>query len=261
MTRIGRQFGGLAAMALGGVMVWWGDFTSPWHKVPIEGPLRNVLVYATAAAFIVGGAAFVFRRTARPAALVLIALYAAFALLRIPIILKAPQIYDTWGTFAELLSIVAGYLGAYACLMPRESAAAAERLALAARICFGVCSISFGVVHFVYLKSCAGFVPAWVPLGGVFWSLATGVAHLAAAVAILSGVWAVPAARLASIMYLGFGVIAWGAYAQAHPAEHFSWSGEVITFVLAAAAWMISDALAQFPSKDGQLFLPRAQAA
>ena len=109
-----------------------------------------------------------------------------------------------------------------------------------------------------------GFVPSWIPLGGYFWAAATGVAHLAAAIAILSGVWALLAARMAAIMYLGFGVIGWGrvvyALPQLHvgpPQLHFAWGGLIITLVLAAAAWMVGDSIAAFPPKDGQLFLPR----
>ena len=112
----------------------------------------------------------------------------------------------------------------------------------------------------MYLTACADFVPKSIPLGGVFWSVVTGAAHIAAGVAILSGIWAQLAARLAALMYIVFGV-AWFGIALAHPNDLFSWSGNAINFTLVAAAWMIANSIAAFPPIEGRLFLPRRRAA
>jgi uncharacterized membrane protein len=263
MVRIGRQVGGLAAAALGGLILWWGDFTVPWERVPVDPSLRATLAYATGVVMLLAGLGLFWLRTAKPAALILAAIAAVFSAFWVQKTAGAPAVYDSWGNIAEESSILAGYLALFACLsIPKTDNTA--RIALAARLWFGVCSISFGVTHFVYLKPCIGFVPSWVPGGGYFWSVFTGAAHVAAGLAILSGVWALLAARLAAIMYLGFGVIGWGrvvhALPQLHvtpPQLHFAWGGLIITFVLAAGAWMVGDAIATFPPKDGQLFLPR----
>lgn len=254
MLRIGRQVGGLAAMALGAVMLRWGEFT-PWQKVPLDMPLRGTLAYAVAAVLIAAGLALFVRRLAKPAALALAALFAAAAGLKVATIVQTPGVFDAWGNLAEQSAVMAGYVATFACLARRDSDASA-RLAMAARIWFGGCSIVFGAVHFVYLKGCVDFVPKWAPLGGVFWSVLTGAAHIAAGVAILSGIWAQLAARLAALMYIAFGV-AWAGVALAHPTDLFSWSGNAINFTLIAAAWMIADSIAAFPPIDGRLFLPR----
>lgn len=259
---IGRQVGGIAAIALGAFLLWWDDFAAPWEHVSVASPLKGVLAYVAGAVLVVAGAGLLWRRTARPAALVLAAISAVFAALWVVAAVPAPHTYDPWSNVAEQSSIAAGFLALFATLAPQKTANMA-RLALGARVWFGACSISFGVVHFVSFKSCVGFVPPWVPLGGYFWSVATGVAHLAAAIAILSGIWARLAARLATVMYLGFGVIAWGrgilAAIVMPKIAHFVWGGEVITFILAAAVWMIGNSIAAYPPKDGALFLPKRQ--
>jgi hypothetical protein len=48
-------------------------------------------------------------------------------------------------------------------------------------------------------------VPKWIPPGQHFWAVATGVAFLLASAAILSGVLAVLAARLLTVMQLKLG--------------------------------------------------------
>ena len=257
MIRIGKEIGGSSAMMLGAFIVWSGDFATPWENVPVTGPLRGVLAYLIGAVLIAAGAGVFWPRTDRAARVILTAISLGFTLLYALVAAKAPLIYDSWGGLAEQVSITAGYLAIFASLAPQKTVNIA-RLALGARVCFGVCSISFGVVHFVNLQGCTHFVPAWMPLGGQFWAVFTGVAHLATAVAILSGVWALLAARAAALMYLGFGLLGWGTRVFAHPTDHYVWGGEIVSFVLVAAAWMIGDSIAAFPSQDGQLFLPRA---
>lgn len=258
MILIGRQIGGLAAIVLGVLILAWGDFAAPWEHVPVTPALRGLLAYPTGAILIAAGAAMFWRRMARPAALVLAAIAAGFALLWAQEVAHAPLVYDAWGNVAEQSSVAAGFLAIFASLAPQKTDNM-FRLAIGTRLWFGVCSLSFGIVHFVNFQACVGFVPGWVPLGGVFWTVFTGVAHLAAALAILSGVWALLAARLAALMYLGFGLLGWGTVLFGRPTDHFAWGGEVITFTLAAAVWMVGDSIAVFPPKDGQLFLPRRQ--
>jgi hypothetical protein len=257
MIRIGKEIGGSAAMVLGAFIMLWDDFATPWENVPVTGHLRGLLAYLTGAVLMAAGAGVFWPRTARAAAAVLAAISLGFTLLWAQVVARAPQIYDPWGNVAEESAMAAGYLAIFASLAPQKTINMA-RFALGARVWFGVCSISFGVVHFENLEGCARFVPNWMPLGGLFWSVFTGVAHLATAVAVLSGIWALLAARLAALMYLGFGLLGWGTVLVGRPTDHFAWGGEIITFVLVAAAWMIGDSFAVFPSRDGQLFLPRA---
>ena len=146
MIRIGKEIGGSSAMMLGAFIVWSGDFATPWENVPVTGPLRGVLAYLIGAALIAAGVGVFWPRTDRAARAVLTAISLGFTLLYALVAAKAPLIYDFRGGLAEQVSITAGYL----CDLrqPRTTEnTRGERLALGARVCFGVCSISFGVVH------------------------------------------------------------------------------------------------------------------
>ena len=64
-----------------------------------------------------------------------------------------------------------------------------SRRTRSARTMLGVRVYGTGVEHFGYaFKETSNMVPGWIPGGRRFWAAATGVAHLAAGAAILSGV-------------------------------------------------------------------------
>ncbi len=220
MMRVGRQFGGLAAIALGAFVLLWDDFATPWENVPVAPPLRGGLAYLVGAILIVAGAAMLWQRSAKWAALVLAAICAGFTLLWVLVVAHAPLVYDSWGNVAEESSVAAGFLALFASVAPLKTDNMA-RLALGARVWFGICSLSFGVVHFVSLTGCTAFVPKWMPLGGLFWAVFTGVAHLAVAVALLSGILGAlgntPCGRHVSrIRYIGLGHFSPGKIGSLH---------------------------------------------
>lgn len=133
--------------------------------------------------------------------------------------------------------------------------ARAEPLTKIARLLFGVCLIAFGLAHFFYLKPTADFVPAWIPPGQVFWAYATAAGHLAAAVAVLSGIAARLAARLLTAMFIVFGVLVHAPLAFADPHTHFNWAANAMNFALIGAAWLIAASLGQpagTPSKSSE---------
>jgi hypothetical protein len=88
-SNLGRHVFGVAAFAFGFIMLAWHDYNG-WHQ-------PRCLIYA-AAALIFGGAAMQFRHTAKTGAAVLAAVYLVFALLCVPGIVAAPQIYNSWAT-------------------------------------------------------------------------------------------------------------------------------------------------------------------
>src|SRR5258708_19793693 len=86
----------------------------------------------------------------------------------------------------------------------RIDAALAARLTHLGRLAFGVCALIFGGAHFVYMNLTAPLVPKWLPPAPEFWAYATGVGHIAAGVAILTGVQARLAAILLPAMFASF---------------------------------------------------------
>jgi uncharacterized membrane protein YphA (DoxX/SURF4 family) len=122
---------------------------------------------------------------------------------------------------------------------------AGAQLSSAALICMGVCLLMFGLAHFLYLDFTASMVPAWLPGGQKFWAVLTGAAHLAAGVALLSGIKARLAANLLTVMFASFSVLVHLPLLIANPHSHLNWVMNAINLALTGAAWAIATALTQ----------------
>ncbi len=239
MPRLGLCVFAGAAIFLGVVGFISADFATNWQRVPLGFPGRTGLAYLAAACELLGGAAILSRRFRRAGAALLTVLYAIFTALWVIQALKAPGIYDSWGNVFEEFSLVAAGLAATAALTPPGSAMAGKAVRFA-RI-YGVCPISFAVVHFVSWRGAATWVPAWLPPGQVFWIFATAVCFLLAAAAILTGIRASLAANLLTAEIFGFEIFVWIPKLVAGPHQHFNWAGNGINLAMMAAAWAVAD--------------------
>jgi uncharacterized membrane protein len=239
----GARVYGLGAIALGLVGLVWGDFADVWQPVSGSIPHRTALAYIAAAILLTAGASIEMRRIARAGVVALAILYFIFALLWLPRVIGYPQIFATWGGFFEQFSLVAAALVVYACLAPGDSGWAA-RTARIGSVLYGICVLSFALDHFFALKETARMVPAWIPLGQQFWAVETGIFHLLAGLAILSGILAVVASRLLTAMLLAFGALVWAPSLFAEPHKHMVWAGNAVNLALAGAAWVIADYMA-----------------
>jgi len=240
--RIGKCVFGGAAVTLGVIGLAFHDFATNWQRVDRAVPHRELLAYLAAACEIAGGAAILWRRTARAGAALLALIYSVFVLLWVQKIVPAPLVYDAWGNFFEESSLLLAALIVFASASPADSVWARNQ-SLIARV-YGFCPISYALEHFFYLKSAASFVPPWIPPGQMFWAVATAVCFLLAAAAILSGVKATLAARLLTAEILAFELLGWGPRLFAAPHNHFIWSANGINVALMAAAWVVADSLA-----------------
>lgn len=255
---VGRHVFGAAALAFGVVALVRHDFDT-WQQLHSlwQTPLGATVACIAAIAQIVGGAAIQWRRTARPAAIALGAVYLFFALRWVPTILSRPLSYDGWGNVCEQLSIVAGALIVYAWASPLSSRQVL--LAQTGRYLFGVCVISFTLEQLVYLGATASFVPRWIPPGQMFWAIATTVAMGLAAVAILSGQLALLAARLLTLMMVGFALLLWLPRLVSDPHDPMNWGANPQNLLITGASWIVTDWLARTaPRRDAS---PLAQSA
>jgi uncharacterized membrane protein YphA (DoxX/SURF4 family) len=239
-SNLGRHVYGLAAMSLGVIGLVWGDFATVWQPVQAGVPHRTLLAYLFAAGLFAGGAAIQRRRTARAGLVVVALLYLIAALLWLPRVIGFPQLFGTWSGFAEEFAYVAAAAIAYVALEPR-SPPWGVRVAELSRVLFGLCVVMFGIVHFTALAETARMVPGWLPPGQRFWAIATGVAHLMAGIAIVSGMQSVLASRLLTGMFLTFGALVWLPSLLAAPHDHIVWAGNAVNLAMAAAAWVVAD--------------------
>ena len=238
--RVSVRIYGLAAVVLGLVGLVWGDFAVVWQPVPNGAPGRTALAYAVAIAPLLAGLAIQWQRAAGPGALALTVLYSlGVILLDVPRVIAHPFVFVTWYGVAEELALVAGGLVAYA-YCARLEPATAERLSKIGRLIFGICLIVFGMAHLFYLAHTAELVPAWLPPGQTFWAYATAAGHFAAGIAILSGIYARPAAILLTAMFVVFGILVHAPTIFIDPHTHFNWAENAINFALIGSAWVIA---------------------
>ncbi len=237
-----RVFGlGLMAMAIVGLA--WGDF-DPGQPVPKAFPERAVLAYVADVFMLVAGAAVLWRRTVAWGAGALGAYYTLIVVILLdgPGVLAHPGVYGVWSNTAEQLAIAAGALIVWAQSASIDPVLAA-RLTRVGQLAFGVCAVLFGGAHFFYLSLTVPLVPKWLPPSQTFWAYATGIAHIAAGVAILTGVRARLAAILLTVMYASFTPLVHMPTLFADPHSHFNWTENALNLALIGAAWVVADSL------------------
>jgi uncharacterized membrane protein YphA (DoxX/SURF4 family) len=236
---------GLGVMALGMVCLAWGNF-DPGQPVPKDFPDRAALAYAAAAFMLVAGAAIEWRRTTTWGAAALTVYYTLIVVCLMNGRL-VPAHYAEFGTYsniAEQLAIAAGGLIVYAA-SARIDAALAARLTRLGQWVFGVCAVLFGGAHFFYMNLTAPLVPQWLPPSQEFWAYATGLGHIAAGLAILTGVRARLAAILLTAMYASFTPLVHVPILLAHPSSYFNWTENALNLALIGVAWVVADSLAR----------------
>jgi len=236
---------GLGIIALALVCLVWGDF-DPGQPVAKAMPGRTALAYAAAAFMFAAGAAIEWRRTVAWGAAALAAYYTLVVVLLMNgrVMLAHYGEFGAYSGAAEQLAIAAAALVVYAA-HARIDAAQARRLTRLGQLAFGVCALLFGGAHFFYMNLTAPLVPKWLPPNQLFWAYLTGIGHIAAGVAILTGVKARLAAILLTAMFASFTPLVHLPMLLADPASHWNWSENALNLALTGAAWIIADSLAR----------------
>jgi uncharacterized membrane protein len=234
---------GLGVMALGLVCLAWGNFDLG-QPVPKNFPGRAGLAYAVAAFMFVAGVAVEWRRTAAWGAAALTAHYTFIVVILMygRLVLVHYAEYGAYSGAAEQLAIAAGGMIVYAGSANIDAALAA-RLTHVGQLTFGVCALLFGGAHFFYMNLTIPLVPKWLPPSQEFWAYATGVGHIAAGIAILTGVRACLAAILLTIMYASFTPLVHVPMLLADPSRYMNWTENALNLALTGVAWVVADSL------------------
>ena len=250
-TKVGAYLYGLATVAAGIMDLRWGDF-DPSHQ-PIQAfgdhiPGREILAYITAVWMIVGGLAVLWRYGMRVGGAALAVIYFIFAVFWLPRLYTAPLILGF--RIPILLGVLAGVatqliVAAAGALIYASSAtrSPSPRTILFARWIFGLSSISFGLAHLTDVRDNVVYVPRWMPLGGEFWTITTGICFVLAGLAILSEILDVLAARLLALMLLTFSALTLIPGIFAFPHSHDVWGGNAYNLAAVGAAWIFADSI------------------
>ncbi|MBW8813853.1 MAG: DoxX family membrane protein [Caulobacterales bacterium] len=244
-----RAFGwrvyGLGVMAIAVLCLVRGDF-DPGQPVPKAFPARAALAYVAGAYMLIAAGVLQWRRTVAWGAAALTAYYTLVVVILMGgrSILRHASEYLAYSNTAGQVAIAAGGLIVFASHAAID-APLAGRLTWVGQKVFGLCALLFGGAHFLYMNLTAPLVPSWLPPSQVFWGYATGVAHLAAGLAILSGVQARLAAILLTIMFASFTPLVHLPMLIADPSNQGVWTENAANLAYTGVAWVVADSLAR----------------
>src|SRR5277367_4841925 len=242
-SNLGLYVYGGAAIFLGILGLVSGDFATNWQNVGPNVPLRVPLAYLTAVIELAGGIALLLPRSARAGALTLTIVFSVFTLIWVPKAFVNIGNYDPIGNVFEEFALVAAGLVLCAIFSPAGSSIALRRPFFV--LLFGICPISFGIVHIIDMPGLLGGIPSWLPPTKMFWAYATTLGFFGAAVAILTGILAPLASRLLTAEIVIFEFLFWIPKVLPGQRNHFNWPGNAISIAIAGAAWVVSDSICQ----------------
>jgi uncharacterized membrane protein len=218
------------AIALGLVSIFYRSFALQWQPVPAAIPTS--LAWLSGLILIAGGIAALARDAGWARLLLPVYYFLWVVALHLPAVAAAPNVGSLLGV-AEILALASGGTALVA-----GRPGAPGWLGPAARIAFGLCPLVFGISHFVYADFTAAMVPGWIPVK-LFWAYATGAAHVAAGLAILSGIRARLAAGMLAVMAGAFAVLLHLPRVAAAPGSQVEWTMLAVATSIAGAALLI----------------------
>lgn len=241
---LGRVSLALGLVGLGVLHLIYRDFALVWQPIPNWVPGRAGIAILCGLVCLAGGLGLLWRRTL-PAATAFVFAYLLlwFALLRIPALFTAPGVVVSWSGCGENGVMLAGALVLfvhYGLAAVRPTFLAGEQGTRAARVLLGISLVPCGLAHVAYLKETAGFIPTWIP-GHLAWACATGIAFIAAGLAILLGIYARLAAVLVTAMMAGFTVLIWLVGVAMAPSDRFQWTGLLVSWTITAGSWVVAE--------------------
>ena len=226
----------IGAILLGAVGIYFHEFAMQWQPVPAGIGMRTQLAYLAGAVLVIGGALLLAPRLERAAALLLTVFIGLWMLvLNLPGAIASFTHIGAWNSPAEIGFMTAGPLALFASGI---AGGARSPLLLAARLLAGACAIVFGCAHFNYIDFTASMVPGWIPYKA-FWAAATGAGHLAAGLALVSGVKSRLAAGCEAAMMGSFVVLLHLPRVVAAPDQHVEWIMLGVSTMLAGAALLV----------------------
>jgi len=242
----------MATIAAGVLDLIWGEFEAAHQPIGTLGdniPGQKIFAYITGVWMILAGAAILWRRTRRLGAVATALIYFVFGLFWLPRFYTAPKILGfrltliigvLAGMFTQFM-VVAGALVLYASVAPSSSQWPQKSRAVA-RCVIGLAAVLFGVVHLTGVQGVAQMVPKWMPLGGSFWVVLSGVAFLLAGLGILSGILNRLAAHLLALMIVVFEIVLM-PMVFANPGNHIAWGSNAYSLAAAGAVWVFASSI------------------
>ncbi len=266
-ARIGFAAG---AIGLGLVTLLYHSFLLQWQPVPDWVP--QPFVWLSGGLLIIGGAALVLRKGMAWGGLLLglflaiwvLALKLPEAVAVLPKITKVTSMIGTWLGVAEDAGMTLGALTLYALAVkagdnPAIAWLSGPKALYVFRLLYGVCCIEFGLSHFSFIDFTASMIPGWLPFH-VFFAWLTGIGHVCAGIALITGILPRLGATLEGLMMSLFVLLVHIPLVVHHDkgAGHIDWVMVFIATTQASAAFAVAAALRdrpwgfKLPDKSGE---------
>jgi uncharacterized membrane protein YphA (DoxX/SURF4 family) len=213
------------------------------EALPVWFPGRLVVGVLTGALLIPAGAGLVAnRQSSRAAVLIGSVLLFWLIVLQAPRLIANPLNGGIWVVAFEVVAIgAAAWMLAASLSSDGSRADVWRRVAVGARLAYGLSFLAFGISHFVYHGYVESVIPAWIPAHR-FWAYATGMAHLAAGVSLLTRIQARLAATLLAIMF-GSWVLVVHIPRVAKTGGGNEWTSFLVAIAMCGGAWLVSACL------------------
>jgi uncharacterized membrane protein len=226
----------VAAILLGVAGIVFHDFAMQWQPVPAGIGMRTQLAYVAGAVLLAGGTLLLVKKSERAGAWLLTVFIGLWMLvLNLPVALASASHIGAWNSPAEIAFMTSGALALAAGSI---STSARPTLLLVARVMAGASAMVFGFAHFNYIDFTASMVPGWIP-GKAFWAWATGAGHLAAGLALVSGIKARLGVTCEAAMMGSFVVLLHLPRVMAAPDQHVEWIMLGVSGMLTGAALLV----------------------
>ncbi len=234
---IGRVFYVIAIAVMGLVTIFYNAF--PYMLLPAIPIKAPGLAYVLGVLLFVAGVGIVFGKKAKQAALLMATIFLLiFCFLYMPYELFVSPNYKQigeWENSAKELAFAGGAFAIAGCYILQGSnklLGFLEKLVPAGNYLYAIPIVYFGILHFVFAKESADYIPAWIPWH-LFWMYFCGVALIGGGLSIILKIkTTLFAALLGLMMFIWLVILHIPRVAAAAPADR---ADEITSACLALA--------------------------
>lgn len=199
-TAVGKVFFALAILCIGIVHLVTHNFPTGLLPVPLNVPLRLVLVYVSGIGLIVSALLILSNKFTCAGAWIAFAIWLIFLLvLHLPLLISTYKKADDWTPFFEDAMLLCGAMLLIDASRPAKSTN--YTFTVIARYFFAMAMIVFAVLHYIFAGFIATLITSWIP-SKLFWAYFVGAAFLGVAASIIINKWVRVSTIALSIMFL-----------------------------------------------------------